>query len=226
MKLHLTVGSAALALVLGGATSMAQTQVTWGARIDNGVGTAAGQPLPLSDAVLVGTFDISNSTIAANATNYTFLLSHWTQFANSTIGAGSPNGAGDNSGYWLSTNTNSTIVLGIATKPIYYWVFNSATPALASQYGIFTGSTSTNSTISNAWTFPSDTDVVHATNTDLDNVPHNSTGIIVGSFGTGISADGSSPLYNLAVIPEPGSAVLLVCGASFILAVRRRRRLG
>ena len=225
MKLRFTLASAALALILSSAFAIAQTaQVTWGAYTTNGVGTASGQPLPLGDAVLVGTFDISNSTIAANATNYSFLLSHWTQFASSTIGFGSPNGSGDNSGYWLSSNNNSTLALGIAGQPIYYWVFNSPTPALATQYGIFTASTSPNSTVSSAWKFPSDTSIPNTTITDLNQVPHDSTGILFGSYGTGISSDGSSPLYNLAVIPEPGSAILLLSGGALIIAVRRRFR--
>jgi hypothetical protein len=166
---------------------------------------------------------LTNAQIMANGTNFAFLNSNFVEFATSTIGDGGPiNGGGSNDdGYWLANSINSATALGIQHTQIYYWLFNSPTAATASEYGIFTAPSNT------AWIFPAETDVPNTTITDLSEVPHNTSGILFGSYGTGLSRDGESPLYNLAevtAVPEPASvaAAVLATGAVAFGAVRRR----
>jgi hypothetical protein len=201
------------------------TTANWGAQISNGVGLADGTPLPngSNDLILLGSFNINNSTIAANGSNESFLMSHFTTFASAVIGQGNPNGTGSASdGYWTAVNTNSASSLSIQTKEIYYWVFNATTATGASQYGIFTAPSNA------SWVFPDDTSTAQSDTTDLSQVPHDSSGILWGSFGTGTSRDTVSPLYNLAsvtAIPEPSILALITFGSTFsLLGFLKRRR--
>ena len=226
-RVLIIVGVIALLPLLSGHAA----EVDWGAAESNGVGTANGTPLPngSNDLILLGHFNLTNTQIAANGSNESFLMSNFVQFGSSTIGAGSPNGAGSASdGYWAAISINSSDLLSIQNTPIYYWIFNAPTAGAATQYGIFTGSTSANQTTAAAWKFPDDTAVPSTTTIDLSDVPQNSTGILFGSFGTGLSRDGSSPLYNLATfaaVPEPSILSLVTMGfGGIVFAVRRARR--
>lgn len=196
-------------------------EVTWGAAISNGIGDAFGVPLPDNSnyTLLIGHFNLTPGTIRDNATNYVFLRDNFTEFGRSTPGAGDPNGGGTNDdGYWLANTTNTTIGLNIQNTQIYYWLFNNADPAAATQYGIFTAPGNAR------WIFPSDTAIPNTTVTDLSDVPTDTNGILFGSFGTGLSRDGASPLYNLAVVPEPSTYALLLVGAGAVAFARRRRQ--
>jgi hypothetical protein len=197
------------------------TTANWGAQITNGVGDASGTPLPngSGDLILLGSFDISGAIIAANGANESFLMSHFTTFATAAIGQGDPGGAGSASdGYWTAVDNNSSSSLGIQNTEIYYWIFNASTAGSATQYGIFTNSSLP------SWSFPDDTSVAAVSTTDLSQVPHDSSGILWGSYGTGLSRDGASPLYNLAVIPEPSTLILAVLGLICVPLTALRRR--
>jgi hypothetical protein len=194
------------------------SQVTWGAAQSNGVGDASGNPLPTGDLVLIGHFNLTNAQIMANGGNTAFLMANFVQYASDFIGDGQPNGPGTASdGYWLANSINSSNVLSLQNTQIYYWVFNSTTVGGATQQGIYT------STASN-WKFPDDTAVPPTTITDLSEVQHTVAGILWGSFGTGISRDGTSPLYNLAPIPEPSTVGLVTFGLICAAAAGRRVR--
>jgi len=202
------------------------SQVTWGAYTTNGVGIAdaGGQRLPQGDIVLLGHFNLTNAQIMTNGSDEAFLMANFVQYASSFVGAGQPNGPGAASdGYWLANSVNSSNLLAIQGTEMYYWVFNAATVAGASQYGIFTAPTST------ALLFPNDTAVPPTTITDINQVPHDSTGILWGSFGTGISGDNLSPLYDLApfaAVPEPatwGASILVALAIAFTARPRRRK---
>lgn len=198
-------------------------QVTWGAAQSNGIGDAFGTPLPngSNDLILLGHFNLTNAQITANATNEAFLMANFVQFASTTIGNGNPNGAGSASdGYWLTTSINSSNALAVNNTEMYYWVFNSPTAVAASQYGIFT-----NAALA-SWKFPDDTAIPPTTTTDLADVPQNSQGILVGSFGLGLSKDGTSPLFNLAVIPEPSTYAFAGIAVAALAArhLRKSRR--
>jgi hypothetical protein len=209
-----------LALVVV-ATRLEASNVAWGAQITNGVGTANGTPLPngSNDLILLGNFNISNALITANGTNETFLMSHFTIFGSAVIGQGSPNGSGTASdGYWTGVTINSANALSLQNTEIFYWVFNSPSANTATQYGIFTSPTLP------SWKFPDDTAIPDTTSTDLNQVAHDLSAILVGSYGTGVSRDGISPLYNLAAVPEPATwlPALLGFGALGVAGVRRR----
>ena len=209
-------------------------QVTWGAAITNGIGDAFGVPLPDNSGftLLIGHFFLTPGTIQANATNYVFLRDNFVEFGQSTPGAGDPNGGGSNDdGYWLENTTNTTTLTlppsgtqPIANRQIYYWLFNSADPAAATQYGIFTAPNNSR------WIFPPDNAIPSTTVTDLSDVPTAftgdpaTTGILFGGFGTGVSRDGTSPLYNLAVVPEPSTYALILVGLGGLAYARRRSR--
>jgi hypothetical protein len=215
-KTFIICALAASSLLASAATA---AEVTWGAYQSNGIGTAFGVPLPDNSGftLLIGHFNLTPGTIRANATNYVFLRDNFVQFGQSTPGAGDPNGGGSSDdGYWLTNTVNSSNGLGIQNLQIYYWLFNSADPATATEYGIFTAPSNPR------WLFPSDTAIPSTTVTDLSDVPTDSTGILFGSFGTGVSRDGVSPLYNLAVVPEPSTYALLLVGAGAVAFVRRR----
>ena len=198
------------------------TTANWGAQISNGVGLANGTPLPngSNDLILLGSFNITNAQITANGSNESFLLSHFTTFGSAVIGQGNPNGAGSASdGYWTGVSSNSASALSLQNKEIFYWVFNSPVAANATQYGIFTAPSNS------SWVFPDDTSTAQLSTTDLSQVPHDSTGILWGSFGTGTSRDTTSPLYNLAAIPEPSTFALIAFGSGFsVLGLLKRRK--
>jgi len=212
-------------LLLTGAVALSSfvtaeaSQVTWGAAISNGVGDASGNPLPIGDLVLLGHFNLTDAQITANGSNEAFLMQNFVQYASAFIGDGAPAGPNpsDNQGYWLANSVNSSNTLSIQNTQIYYWVFNAATAGAASQYGIYTNPTST------AWKFPDDTAIPPTTITDLSDVQHTVQGILWGSFGTGISKDNVSPLYNLAPIPEPSTVSLTAFGLVCMAAAIRRR---
>lgn len=203
--------------------------VTWGAYETNGVGItdANGTPLPLGDVVLLGHFNLTPAQIIANGNNEAFLLSNFVTFATGHIGDGSPNGLGNNNGYWEDTSTASSNALGLQNLAIDYWVFNATTTNAATQYGIFTGTANSIPSIAAAWKFPDDTSIPPTTITDLSDVPHDSTGIYWGSYnGTGTSGDGVSPLYYLAPfssVPEPSTWIAGALIASALLPALRRR---
>ena len=173
---------------------------------------------------MLGHFNLTNAQITANGANEAFLMANFVQYASSFIGAGSPNGPNpsSNNGYWLANSANSSNLLGIQNTEICYWVFNAPTAITATQYGIFTAPTNA------AWLFPNDTAIPSTTITDLNQTPHDSSGILWGSFGIGISSDNSSPLYDLApaAVPEPATAgaALLCSGAMACRAILRRRK--
>ena len=201
------------------------TTANWGAQITNGVGLANGTPLPngSNDLILLGSFNITNAQITANGSNEAFLMSHFTTFGSAVIGQGNPNGLGSPSdGYWTGVSSNSASALSLQNKEIFYWVFNSPIATTATQYGIFTAPSNSN------WVFPNDTNTAQSNTTDLNQVAHDMSAILFGSYGTGLSRDGVSPLYNLGVVavPEPSTwaGCILAAGTIASGVVRRRVR--
>ena len=159
--------------------------------------------------------------IIANGSNLAFLQSHFTTFGSAVIGAGNPGGPGSASdGYFTGVSTASASGLSLASTQMFYWVFNAPTAGAATQQGIFTLGSNPN------WTFPDDSATAQSKTNDLSQVL-NPSGILWGSFGTGTSRDGLSPLYNLALIavPEPSTLALIgfaLVGAPVVFLRRRK----
>lgn len=195
-------------------TAAGAAQVSWGAAVSNGVGLADGTDLPAGDLVRLGSFNLTPAQIAANASNLPFLESHFVEFGRALIGDG--NVAGDgvrHPAHWFANSTNSSDNLGIAGARIYYWIFNTVPGTTPNQIGIYTAPANS------AWVFPADAQIPNTTSTDLSQVPHDSSGIIVGGFGVGTSDLSGSPLYNLAVVssnstPTPTPTVTPTPGGS------------
>ena len=191
---HIIAGVVVLAI----ARASLATELTWGAYETNGVGLADGSQLTVGNWLRIGTFTISETEIRAHAADIAYLEAHFVQFGSAHVGDGDVNGdAKPYAGHWLANDTNSTVTRGIARAQIYYWLLDSTTSATATQFGIFTAPGNPR------WSFPDDTDVPSTTITDISDVPHDSTGCIVGSYGAGTSVLSGSPLYNLAALPAP-----------------------
>ncbi len=193
--------------------------VNWVDETTYGIGDASGTPLAVGDKVELGYFNINDATIQANASNLTYLNTHFTLFDSTTIGG--PGDTAGIAGYFAASSPNqSTINLGLSGKQIYVWAFNAVSGASATQQGIFTATTSN-------WFFPDDNAIPNTTSIELNQVTDN----IIGGFGVGTSSATGSPqsLFNTALIvtspiPEPSSFALLGGLAALgVLAVRRRR---
>lgn len=215
-------------LIVAAASALATPSVVvnWTGEVTNGLGDASGTPLAVGDQLKLGYFNINDATIQANASNQSFLNSHFTLFDTTTIGdIGNPLAPKDTAGiagyFAASSPAQSTVSLGLSGKQIYMWAFNAVSWASATQQGIFSATTSN-------WFFPDDSSTPSTTSIDLNQV----TDIIVGGFGTGTAKDSnniSQPLFNTALIvtspiPEPSSFALFGGLAALgALAVRRRR---
>jgi hypothetical protein len=87
----------------------------------------------------------------------------------------------------------------VSNTPLYAWVFNSADPTTATEWGIFSSTT--------GWGFPLNPGSETLATFEIDN--------IVRGCDTGT-------MLTLAPVPEPGSLVLLIVG-TVIFAFRSRR---
>ena len=223
------------ALTLGCSLSQA-VGFNSGAAISSGFGLADGSDLAPGSLIKIGVFNLSDDLIVANISDYAFLNSNFVSIDTAFVGKGDPSGAGQsdlsNSGLFNSAvsgiNTGNT-GLNVSGKTLYYWVFDSADPLLATQQGVFTSSD---------WVIPagdgSPVDLA-SLSTDIAGLTVDTLGaeltpgakIIFGGFGPGTNDLGAGVNFTLAVtaaIPEPSSfaalAVLAVLGA---VASRRRR---
>jgi len=226
--------------VIAVTSALNATSFSSGAAQSAGFSLADGTDLATGSVVLIGAFSVSEAQVIANATNYSFLSANFIQVDSAFIGKGDPVGAGStsnvaNAGLFSSSksgvNTTNT-GLNVATSTLYYWVFNSATPATATQYGIF-GATS--------WTIPSgDGSPIDLTslNTDLSDLTVNGAGavlnnsvakILFGSFSsTTTNASGGGADFKLAAVtavPEPSSfAIIAGLGSLAFVGAKRRRK--
>lgn len=182
--------------------------VDWGAQDTAVLGLLDGSLALNGSLVRLGYFTISDAQIQAfaAANDMLSLDSAFQQFASSTVG----NGFGSSDGIWSASNVNPNAAF--TGNRIYYWTLNAPTLGAATQWGVYKLPS----------TFPSDTPVPGSIVTDINQVPVNSTGLIVGSFSAGgaPSPFGGADLYKM--VPEPTSASLLFFGL-IGLGFRRRR---
>ena len=222
MKKFLVLAVIAVASIL---ESQAST-VGWSSQNTNSLGLSDGNLALQGSLVRLGYFTVSNSAVQslAAAGDKAGLDSAFQQFGTSTVGA---NFGVD--GVWSDSAVNGNA--SFVGNRIYYWTLNAATLAAATQWGIFTNPVGANVNSAN-WVFPSDSPLPGNTVTDLGDVPHNSTGLIVGSFGGGPDANFGAPLYEMANIsgaspvPEPSTFAFgaLACVVGLCSVMRRRRQ--
>lgn len=193
--------------------------VGWGAAIDRGVGLFSGgvnatSPLAVGSLVRLGFFSglsVANIQSLAAAGDKSALDSAFREFGTATIGQGT----GNEPGTWSRSSNNSEAQFGGLTA--YVWVYNAASLAAATQWGIFTGTT--------GWTFPADVDTG---NTSLDvNSVQLPSGVIVGqsTLGSATLFGESVPVLRLVPVPEPSAGILSAIGLIALGAKRRRSRM-
>jgi hypothetical protein len=176
---------------------------------------SSGVALPTGDIVRIGYFNASLSTLQ-NSNSFSLLNSDFkalgegnadgdtltennnatdTMDINGVAGAGSFAGSfGNVSSSYLSTGSL-----------LYMWVFNSATPSTASQWGIYYFPTSSQ------WQFPSDPGVITMSLSSSVTVVRGS------STGSGFE------LANIPAVPEP-TTISLLASAVVMGGVALRRR--
>jgi hypothetical protein len=226
MKL-LFVASIAL---ISSLTQIAQgATVVWAAANDNGFSLANGSNLPVGSLIRVGTFDITDGVIAANAGNIPFLNSHFIEFGNARIG----DGVGGIPEHFNKTSeaNSGTSGLNIVGAQIYFWAFASgdnstvaSSIATAFQLGVYYLD---KTALLGKWAIPVEDPLPGQTNidiTDLSNgaVLANDAHVVIGSFPDGTSDATGAPNFGLSV-PEPSAATAVIASVG-LLALRRRRR--
>jgi hypothetical protein len=203
--------------------------IVWGASLDNGLSLANGTNLPIGNLVRVGSFDISDAVIAANAGNISFLNSHFTEFGNARIGDGLVPVIAE---HFSATSHANSVTLNIAGNQTYIWALAStdnttvsSSIATAFQLAILYFDKATNS----EWAIPPETDPETQNTIDISdltnaggNVLLPGAHVVVGSFPDGTSDATGAPNFGLAV-PEPSAAIATVASVG-LLALRRRRR--
>ncbi|OYW77506.1 MAG: hypothetical protein B7Z37_03925 [Verrucomicrobia bacterium 12-59-8] len=121
-----------------------------------------------------------------------------------------------------STDANPADVF-IQDDVVYLWAFNSKTIVPSSEWALVTDGTTAGNT-GDPWVVPNPADTVGSYNWNLSDA---STTVIGGA--NGVQGDGTysatPPVFSLqtAVVPEPGSAFLLLAAAVAHLARRARR---
>jgi len=204
--------------------------VEWGAAISNGLSVAGGANLPDNSFLRLGLFDITDTVIAQNVGNTSFLNSHFIEFGNARVG----DNLGDINGHFasVSQNDSGSTGLNLAGRQIYLWAFSStdnSSPAAslltATQQGVFYMDLASDAD----WAFPVQDPVPQNTTIDLSDLTlannpaalRPGAHVVIGNFPVGISSTTGAPDFALAV-PEPSSAVLAFASATAFL-IRRRR---
>lgn len=196
-----------------------------------GFATSDGTDLGTGSLVRIGTFNLSNAQITANASNLSVLNSSWIALGDVYIGDGDPNSGVNEGLFFGSISAVNTTAQGINPgATLFYWVYNASTVNAATQQGLFSSTT---------WLIPSgdgggldfstlDTDLNNLTVGGAGSTLDNSIAFIaIGSAGLGTNAAQGGMDFQLAAIPEPahiaGWGGLLMLGFAF---VRRRFRAG
>ena len=212
--IQVLIGSASAATVGWGSDQLNSIAKTDGTTMLNGTTVPA---LTTRALLRIGYFTISDSAIASN-----FLSGNTAAITAAFQEFGTPNAVHVGDGYnvdgvWSASSFN--INPAFVGQRIHIWAYDTNTEGAATQWGIFTNPSSS------LWVFPSDTPTPGSTNVDLSQVPHDSTGLIVGGFGGPPDPNfGNAPYKLAALVPEPSSVILSAFGLGVLAARRRRKR--
>ena len=210
--------------------------VNWGAGTDNGFNDSNGADLGQLNLARVGFFDVSDALLFSNRFDVSFLDSHFTEFASTTIGSN----FGLDGHFTASSNANPAATGGITASIVgaqmYYWILsstNKSSTALALSSATAQGVFYVNKLNNSSWAFPSQTPVPGFTTTDLTDLTDAGGGVlapgatvVIGSFNTtpgGVSDASGAPNFQLAAVPEPTSVFLIAAGAAGLMMRRRRQ---
>lgn len=165
--------------------------------------TSTGAALPNGSLVRIGTMDTAvglSSFVEWGTTSITTIASR-----PGRVGLATVNGASDDAAF--------------NNKPIYLWVYNSATASSTVDQAVFRADAATP-----AWTFPVDgataTVAISSQAIDFARSPDGFTAPSIAGAGT--SSTNVKVLTLGAVVPEPSGAILL--GMVSLLGLVRRRR--
>lgn len=210
MKIH-SLASALIALLVAALPTASRATITvtinsnggWCYVPANGVGD-----LPVGSVIRVGQFDLSNPAnygLLQTSNDYALLNSFFTPLAEGLPGAGTVNQAGATGeqiiindqfepGHVFGQIVNISSSYFVTGTPLFVWVFNSATPQTATEWGIYTSATD--------WNVPADLGSTTLSTFEAVQVVR------------GGESNGNH--FNLAPVPEPGSIVLLLMGAGLM----------
>lgn len=206
-----------LALLLGLPAHAATVSISLSSNGGPKFATSAGDLLVNGSVIRIGVFNVAglNLTTLQTSNDYNTINALFQPMGEGLANAGTVTQSG-NSGSQLVINSliGSGNVLGQISNvestyyttgtQLYAWVFNSATPDSATEWGIFTATT--------GWNFPSALGSETLATFEVNNV-------IRGSTTGGVT---SADQLRLSNVPEPGSALLLLAAACLL---PRRRRL-
>lgn len=238
---------AAFALMLLAAPARADL-ITWGGGVGNQFFTSGGSSLDVSFWFELGTF----GSFVPTAVNRDDWAANWQVFDRATTtGAGSSPqwdpGLSVLAGSANITTTGATskaadLVLPpsdpnyISIDPLhdfrgqlaYLWVFNDRRTNVSAEWGLFTGITPPVNLgdPSVPWAFPVTVDLdCGCSGLGADFNLANINTDILGSSSQSTNDDSTQTVLNLAAVPEPGTAVLLLAFGAFLL-MRSRRLIG
>lgn len=170
--------------------------------------------LNFGSVIRVGQFDLSapgNYALLQTSNDYATLNSLFTPLGEGLPGAGTISQLGSTgnhiiindqfeAGHVFGQITDINASYFATGSSLYVWVFNSATPSTASEWGIFTASS--------GWEVPADL---------------GSTTLSTFEPVVVVRGDTTGDRFNLSPVPEPNSLMLLSLGA--VVLLRRARRI-
>ena len=215
-----------------GAFQVHAATVTWGSQIDIGFVIAPDVMLELNSLVEVGVFDVSLSTVQANANDFAYLQSHFTALDTSRIGTGVGSVTGHFAdGFTVGTKTTESSLGG---QLLYMWAFKSTDNSTVGQ-SINTATHFALVTMTdNSWLMPTDplvgvpsTGLIDLSQLGNGNSPASGATFILGSYPTTANDNAAyggpnSNHVRLALVPEPSSVWL--AGVGVLALIGRRRR--